>query len=80
MQIQAIIHTSYILNIPVCVSNKHILNRAMQAAIPGKRGIVISRSTYPNSGTTVGHWLGDNTSIWPDLYYSIIGWYIYLRL
>ncbi|XP_059166951.1 probable maltase-glucoamylase 2 [Physella acuta] len=39
----------------------------------GERGIVISRSTFPGSGQWVGHWLGDNTSRWKDLYSSIIG-------
>ena len=35
--------------------------------------MVISRSTYPSSGTFGGHWLGDNMSSWPDLYLSIPG-------
>lgn len=38
-----------------------------------KRSIVISRSTYPSSGAYAGHWLGDNTSIWPHLKQNIIG-------
>ncbi|ELK15857.1 Sucrase-isomaltase, intestinal [Pteropus alecto] len=39
----------------------------------GKRGIVISRSTYPSSGRWVGHWLGDNYAKWDNLDKSIIG-------
>lgn len=39
----------------------------------GKRSVVISRSNYPSSGTYVGHWLGDNTSIWSHLKKNIIG-------
>ena len=39
----------------------------------GKRPLVISRSTYPSSGAFTGHWLGDNTSIWPHMKSSIIG-------
>ncbi|XP_055924609.1 lysosomal alpha-glucosidase-like [Argiope bruennichi] len=38
-----------------------------------QRSLIISRSTYPSSGRYVGHWLGDNKSIWDDLYRSIIG-------
>ncbi|XP_050403277.1 maltase-glucoamylase [Patella vulgata] len=38
-----------------------------------KRGMVISRSTYPSSGKYSGHWLGDNNSQWSHLYDSIIG-------
>ncbi|GBN13836.1 putative maltase-glucoamylase 2, partial [Araneus ventricosus] len=46
-----------------------------QAALKAvnQRSLVISRSTYPSSGRYVGHWLGDNKSIWDDLYRSIIG-------
>ncbi|XP_007946915.1 sucrase-isomaltase, intestinal [Orycteropus afer afer] len=39
----------------------------------GKRGIVISRSTYPTVGRWGGHWLGDNYARWDNLDKSIIG-------
>ena len=38
-----------------------------------KRGLVISRSTYPGSGTHCGHWFGDNASQWPHIRQSIPG-------
>ncbi|KAJ1363754.1 hypothetical protein KIN20_023685 [Parelaphostrongylus tenuis] len=39
----------------------------------GKRGTVISRSTFPSTGRYAGHWLGDNTATWEDLQTSVIG-------
>uniref|UniRef100_F7BGM0 Sucrase-isomaltase n=1 Tax=Monodelphis domestica TaxID=13616 RepID=F7BGM0_MONDO len=45
---------------------------ALQKAT-GKRGIVISRSTYPTGGQWGGHWLGDNYAEWSNLDKSIIG-------
>ncbi|XP_026269884.2 sucrase-isomaltase, intestinal isoform X2 [Urocitellus parryii] len=39
----------------------------------GKRGMVISRSTYPTAGRWGGHWLGDNYAQWDNLDKSIIG-------
>uniref|UniRef100_A0A8C7XW10 alpha-glucosidase n=1 Tax=Oryzias sinensis TaxID=183150 RepID=A0A8C7XW10_9TELE len=41
--------------------------------VTGKRGIVVTRSTYPSSGKWAGHWLGDNYATWDQLYKSIIG-------
>lgn len=46
--------------------------RAAQKAT-GTRSLVISRSTFPSSGRYTGHWLGDNTSDYPDMKNSIIG-------
>uniref|UniRef100_A0A7N8WS69 alpha-glucosidase n=1 Tax=Mastacembelus armatus TaxID=205130 RepID=A0A7N8WS69_9TELE len=43
--------------------------------VTGKRGIVVTRSTYPSSGKWAGHWLGDNFASWDQLYKSIIGIY-----
>ncbi|CAF2051540.1 unnamed protein product [Rotaria magnacalcarata] len=42
-------------------------------ATDNKRSIVISRSTFPTSGSFSGHWLGDNSAKWPHLKYNIIG-------
>ncbi|XP_062860469.1 sucrase-isomaltase, intestinal [Trichomycterus rosablanca] len=41
--------------------------------VTGKRGIVVTRSTYPSSGRWSGHWLGDNTAAWNQLDKSVIG-------
>ncbi|XP_029413946.1 maltase-glucoamylase, intestinal-like, partial [Nannospalax galili] len=41
--------------------------------VTGKRGIIITRSTFPSSGRWAGHWLGDNTAAWDQLGKSIIG-------
>jgi alpha-glucosidase (family GH31 glycosyl hydrolase) len=46
---------------------------ALQKAQPGRRGFVLSRSTFANSGAYVAHWLGDNVAKWEHLQHSIIG-------
>ncbi|XP_036902604.1 sucrase-isomaltase, intestinal [Sturnira hondurensis] len=45
---------------------------ALQRAT-GKRGVIISRSTYPTAGQWGGHWLGDNYADWNNLEKSVIG-------
>lgn len=41
--------------------------------VRNQRSVVISRSSFAGSGKYTSHWLGDNTSDWDDLYYSIAG-------
>ncbi|VDK60997.1 unnamed protein product, partial [Cylicostephanus goldi] len=51
-------------------------SKASQQALyqsTGKRGAVVSRSTFPSSGKYAGHWLGDNTATWEDLQTSVVG-------
>ncbi|KAF5391079.1 hypothetical protein D9757_003119 [Collybiopsis confluens] len=46
---------------------------ALQELQPGKRPVIIARSTFPSTGKWAGHWLGDNYSKWEYLYYNIQG-------
>ncbi|VDN45365.1 unnamed protein product [Gongylonema pulchrum] len=39
----------------------------------GKRGFILTRSTFPSSGHYAGHWLGDNYADFASLRASIIG-------
>ena len=45
---------------------------ALRQTYPGKRGLVLTRSTFAGTGAFASHWLGDNVANWDHLHHSII--------
>ncbi|KAL5020346.1 hypothetical protein ScPMuIL_003238 [Solemya velum] len=41
--------------------------------ILGKRSLVITRSSFPGTGSFAGHWTGDNSATWANMYDTIPG-------
>ena len=50
-----------------------VARSALEAAAPDARTLVLSRSTYLGSGTSVGHFFKKNTASWGDMRHSIVG-------
>jgi len=65
-QLEYNIHSLYGYN--EMVATKTALENTLK-----QRTLVISRSTYSGAGVWGGHWLGDNSATWNDIYYSIPG-------
>jgi len=52
-------------------SSESIPTREAVQEITGKRGFIVSRSTFPSSNRFTTHWLGDNHSQWWSMRDSI---------
>ncbi|KAG0344478.1 hypothetical protein BG004_004450 [Podila humilis] len=48
-------------------------HKAMVNLLPNVRPFILSRSTFPGTGSYAAHWTGDNWSDWTHLYFSIPG-------
>lgn len=48
-------------------------HQALTNLLPNTRPFILSRSTFPGTGSSAAHWTGDNWSQWDHLYFSIPG-------
>ncbi|KAF9296133.1 hypothetical protein BGZ74_010460 [Mortierella antarctica] len=48
-------------------------HQALTNLLPNTRPFILSRSTFPGTGSSAAHWTGDNWSEWNHLYFSIPG-------
>ena len=53
-------------------SQMHATRQAMDAVLGGRRGLLLSRSTFVGSGQWGAHWTGDNTARWKDMKRSVV--------
>jgi len=52
--------------------SSQVTSRALSAAVPSQRTLLLSRSTYLGSGAMTGHFIRDNTPTWADMKHSIV--------
>jgi alpha-glucosidase (family GH31 glycosyl hydrolase) len=50
-----------------------MVSKKIMDSILKKRSFIISRATFSGTGHYAGHWLGDNSATFQDLYRSISG-------
>lgn len=67
MQLHYNVHNLYGL------AETRVTARVLPDIVGGKRALLISRSTFPGSGSVAGTWLGDSASTWEDMRLSIPG-------
>ncbi|WBW71383.1 maltose alpha-glucosidase Agl1 [Schizosaccharomyces osmophilus] len=57
-----------------------VTHKALTDLQPEVRPFILSRSTFLGSGVYSAHWLGDNHSNWPNMFFSISGMMVFNML